>query len=308
MPLSNKLMQEPSRKRKTLPGAVLCRLLLPLVLLCLGAAHALADDADWRPVDPQNLLLIKTATGQAVVELNPQFAPNHVARMRALAQAHFYDGLSFYRLIDGFVAQGGRNEGPLPGWPALKNENDRPAKGLDFVPTGSPDLYAPEAGHAGGFAAARDPATGRAWLMHCVGTMAMARDTDPDTGDAEFYIVLGPGTRYLDRNLTIFGRVIDGMEHIQKLNRGKRAIHNGVIEDATKRSPILSIRLAADLPKNQRPAYEVMRTNSQAFENYKTAKRVRNEAFFYRHPPEVIEACNTQAPARRAAHGAHQSH
>ncbi len=277
-------------------------------LLFLLASPVSAKDKDWRPVDPQNLLLIQTVTGDVAVELNPVFAPRHAARMRALAKAHFYDGLSFYRVIDGFVAQGGRIEGSLPDWPALKNENDRPAQGLEFVPTGSPDLYAPQAGHVGGFAAARDPATGRAWLMHCVGAVAMARDTDPDSGDVEFYIVLGPGTRYLDRNLTIFGRVIDGMEHIQKLNRGNRAIKNGVIEDEAKRSPIITMRLAADLPENERPAYAVMRTPGDAFERFKTAKRVRNEAFFYRHPPEVIEACNTQAPVRKVAHGVERPH
>ena len=272
-----------------------------LWLACwLGLSGAsLAQDADWRPVKPDNLLLIKTAYGQVAVELNPEFAPNHTKRLQGLARAHFYDGLSFYRVIDGFVAQGGRNEGDLPDWPVLKNENDRPAKGLNFVPTGSPDLYAPEVGHVGGFAAARNPKTGRAWLMHCMGSMAMARDTDPDTGDVEFYIVIGPGTRYLDRNLTIFGRVIDGMEFIQKLNRGTRAIDNGVIADPARRDPIISVRLASVLPAAERPAFEVMRVDGQAFADFKTSKRVRDAAFFYRHPPEVIEACNVQAPVRR---------
>ncbi len=261
-----------------------------------------AQEADWRPVKPENLLLIETSHGQVAVELNPVFAPKHSERLRALAKVHFYDGLSFYRVIDGFVAQGGRNEGDLPDWPVLINENDRAAEGLTFEPTGSPDLYAPEAGHAGGFAAARNPKTGRAWLMHCVGSMAMARDTDPDTGDAEFYIVIGPGTRYLDRNLSIFGRVIEGMEHMQKLNRGIRSINSGVIADKTMRDPILAMRLASELPEEERPAFEVMRDKSQAFADFKTSKRVRDADFFYRRPPEIIEAYNVQAPARRVSH------
>jgi cyclophilin family peptidyl-prolyl cis-trans isomerase len=272
---------------------------IALLLLLIVSKPGNSQDTDWRPVKAENLLLISTAYGEVAVELNAEFAPNHTQRMRDLAKAHFFDGLSFYRVIDGFVAQGGREEGDLPDWPTLKNENDRAAKGLAFVPTGSPDLYAPEAGHVGGFAAARNPQTGRAWLMHCVGSMAMARDTDPDTGDTEFYIVIGPGTRYLDRNLTIFGRVIDGMEFIQKLNRGKRAIGNGVIPDKARRDPILAMRLASDLPANQRPAYEVMLGAGQAFADFKTSKRVRDADFFYRRPPEIIEACNVQAPARR---------
>jgi cyclophilin family peptidyl-prolyl cis-trans isomerase len=276
------------------------RTMLWLVCWLVLSSASLAEGTDWRPVEPDNLLLIKTAYGQVAVELNPVFAPNHTKRLQGLAKAHFYDGLSFYRVIDGFVAQGGRNEGDLPDWPVLKNENDRSAKGLNFVPTGSPDLYAPEAGHVGGFAAARNPKTGRAWLMHCVGSMAMARDTDPDTGDAEFYIVIGPGTRYLDRNLTIFGRVIDGMEFIQKLNRGKRANDNGVIADPARRDPIISMRLASALLAAERPAFEVMRVDGKAFADYKTSKRARDADFFYRRPPEVIEACNVQAPVRRA--------
>ncbi len=269
-------------------------------LLVVGAVPSLAqENQEWRKVDPQNLLLIETLHGDVAIELNARFAPNHAQRMRGLAKAQFYDGLSFYRVIEGFVAQGGREEGDLPDWPVLINENDRPTEGLNFVPTGSPDLYAPIAGHEGGFAAAHNPDTGRAWLMHCVGAMAMARDEAPDTGDTDFYIVIGPSTRYLDRNLTIFGRVIDGMEFIQKLNRGDRAVGNGVIEDEAMRDPIVSMRVAADLPAESRPVYEVMRDDSKAFEDFKTSKRVRNAAFFYRHPPEVIEACNVQAPARR---------
>ncbi|PHS22400.1 MAG: peptidylprolyl isomerase, partial [Robiginitomaculum sp.] len=72
------------------------------------ANSCVAQDQDWRPVAPQNLLLIKTTYGEVAVELNPQFAPKHTQRLRDLAKAHFYDGLSFYRVIDGFVAQGGR--------------------------------------------------------------------------------------------------------------------------------------------------------------------------------------------------------
>ncbi len=268
-----------------------------LVMMLFGC-RGYADNPGWRSIEPQNLLVITTTYGDVIVELNLQFAPNHVARMRALAAAHFYDGLSFYRVIDGFVAQGGRNKGDAAHWPALKNENDRAAEGLDFLPTGSPDLYAPQAGHVRGFAAARDQKAGRAWLMHCVGAMAMARDEDPDSGDTEFYIVLGPGTRYLDRNLTIFGRVIDGMQFVQKLNRGDRAINGGVIGDPARRDPIISLRIAADLPKKDRPHYEVMRTDSQGFAAFKQAKKIRRAAFFYRRPPAVIEACNTQAPAR----------
>lgn len=257
----------------------------------------------WRTIAPKNLLIIDTDYGRTVIELNPEFAPNHVQQIRQLAAKNFYDGLTFYRVIDGFVAQGGRGEGqsarPLPeGFTTLINENDRPSEGLDFVALGSPDLYAPISGHVNGFAAAKNPKTGRTWLQHCPGVIAMARDNDPDSGDAEFYIVLGPGTRYLDRNLTVFGRVISGMEFIQKLNRGVREVDSGVISDITRRDRIHRFAIAADLPPDQRPVFEVLPTPSDRFEIHKTKKRIRNEAFFYRQPPKVLEACTVVAPAR----------
>src|ERR1700761_2216096 len=87
------------------------------------AAQAAPDDAkDWRPVDPNNLVLIGTKYGTVAVELSPAFAPKHVERMRALIRAHFYDGTNFYRVIDGFVAQGGIGEGDdkkSKAWPPL---------------------------------------------------------------------------------------------------------------------------------------------------------------------------------------------
>src|SRR5271156_65390 len=71
------------------------------------AAHAADAPGDWRKVDPAKLLLIETKYGTTAVELAPAFAPRHVERMRALAAAHFFDGTAFYRVIEGFVAQGG---------------------------------------------------------------------------------------------------------------------------------------------------------------------------------------------------------
>ncbi|PHR62942.1 MAG: peptidylprolyl isomerase [Robiginitomaculum sp.] len=274
-------------------------------LLLAAPAYAAdgPEEIQWRKIAPENLLVIDTDFGRTVIELNPEFAPNHVQRIRDLSADGFYDGLTFYRVIEGFVAQGGRGEEEdspkLPEkYPTLINENERASAGLDFAPLGSPDLYAPESGHVNGFAAARNPETQMTWLQHCPGSMAMARDNDPDSGDAEFYIVLGPGTRYLDRNLTVFGRVIDGMQFIQKLNRGIRSINYGVIEDVTRRGIIRSFHVAADLPEGDRPSYEVMPTPSDHFEIHKTKKRIRNDAFFYRHPPEVVEACTVVAPAR----------
>src|SRR3954471_14412820 len=176
---------------------------------------------DWRDVDPNNLVLIDTRYGEVAVELAPEFAPKHVERVRALIRAHFYDGLSFYRVIDGFVAQGGIGEGTastkdhpkeaasLSKCPALKAEFERPiGNDVVFTPLGNADLFAPEVGHVGAFPTGRDSKAGRLWMIHCPGTFAFARDNGADTATTEFYIVIGEAPRRLDRNLSAFGRVI----------------------------------------------------------------------------------------------------
>ena len=284
--------------------------------LAVGASHAADAPAipasAWRDVDPNNLVLIDTKYGETAVELAPRFAPNHAARVRALIRAHFYDGKSFYRVIDGFVAQGGIGEGTaatkdypkdagaLKKWPPLKAEFDRPAgSDVTFTPLGNADLFAPQVGHVNGFPVGRDPKSGRMWILHCPGTFAFARDNAEDTATTEFYIVIGEAQRRLDRQLTAFGRVIDGLQYIQKLDRGDPDVAAGVIQDKSKRDEIIRVRLAADLPPVQRPHYQVMRTDSPAFAAWK-AKRLHPAPEFYHRPvPQVLDICALNVPMRK---------
>jgi peptidylprolyl isomerase len=263
----------------------------------------------WRAVDPDNLVLIDTKYGQVAVELAPEFAPRHVERLRALIRAHFYDGLSFYRVIDGFVAQGGA-EGSVPDdspaakalaakWPPLKAEFDRAsAPAPVFTPLGNPDLQAPEAGFEDGFPVARDPKEGREWLIHCPGTFAFARDNNPDTASTEFYIVIGQSPRRLDRDLTAFGHVIRGMEYLQKLQRGDPAVENGVIQDANRRDAIIRMRLASDLPATERQTFEVLRPESKAFADSLEGKRHPTSPFYFRPPSPNLDVCGVPATVR----------
>jgi len=281
----------------------------------MGSMARAADDAgDWRKVDPDNLVLIDTKYGETSVELAPGFAPKHVERMRALIRAHFFDGLTFYRVIEGFVAQGGAGEDTASTkdkpadpeiekkWPKLKAEFERPiAGGGKFTPLGSPDLFARQVGHVDGFPAGRDPKTKTQWMIHCAGTFAFARDNDADTATTEFYIVIGEAPRRLDRNLSAFGRVIDGMQYVQKLERGDPAVDNGVIADKTKQDAIVSVRLASDIPEAQRPAYEVMRTDTKAFAAWKAKKKNPAPGFYIRQPPPILDICLSPVPARKVA-------
>lgn len=266
-----------------------------------AADIASAVAPDWRDVAAENLILIETRYGDVVIELNPDFAPNHAAQFRDLARSDVYNGAYFYRVIDTFVAQGGlQDDAVIEQYPTLENENDRALSDAAFVPLGNADLFAPVVGHIDGFAVGRSESLQKEWLLHCPGALAMARDIDPDSGSTEFYIVLD-AQRYLDRNLTVFGRVIDGMQNVQKLKRGVRAIENGVIQAPDVGDEILSMTVAADLAAEIRPNYQVQAMPSQAFEDAKTAKRVREEEFFYRKPPEVLDICGFEVPVQKAA-------
>ncbi len=283
------------------------------VLACTGAWAADAQPADaWRDVDPNNLVLIDVKYGEIAVELAPQFAPKHAERLRKLIRAHFYDGLSFYRMIDGFVAQGGIGEGTastgsyspaqLKKWPALKREFDQAiGKNTVFTPLGDTDLFAPEVGFTDGFPVARDVKEGRMWPVHCPGTFAFARDNEPDTATTEFYIVIGTRPPRLERNLSAFGRVIDGMQYVQKLERGDPAVESGVIQDKSKQDAIIRMRLAADIPASERPKFQVLRTDSEAFTKFMGEKRNIDNPFFFRKPLPILDICAVQAPVRRVA-------
>ena len=266
-------------------------------------------DEHWRDVDPVNLLIIHMESGDVLIELAPQFAPAHVAQMRGLARDGHYDqGATFYRVIDNFVAQGGvlrevesEEEDPYDdGVAPLHAEFERPVGDLVFIRNESPDLYAPETGHIDGFAVGHDPATGTVWPLHCYGVIAMARDTNPDTGSSHFYIVNGRDQRYLDRNLPVFGRVIAGMENVQSVHRGDRAVDSGVIQDPKSRTPILGMTIAADLPPEERPHLQVMKTVSPAFAQEKDRRFYRESDFFARKPL-AVEACAATGPVRSYA-------
>jgi cyclophilin family peptidyl-prolyl cis-trans isomerase len=288
------------------------RMLFIACMLVAGGVRAADAPGVWRDVDPNNLVLIDTKYGETAVELAPQFAPHHAARLRALIRAHFYDGQSFYRVIDGFVAQGGIGEGTAAAggaaanamrnakWPPLKEEFDRPiGNDVTFTPLGNPDLFAPQVGHVDGFPVGRDPKEGRMWILHCPGTFAFARDYGEDTATTEFYIVIGEAPRRLDRQLTAFGRVIWGMQYLQKLHRGDPDVDSGVIRNVRQRDAILHMRLASDIPAASRPRFQVMRTESAAFAALKARKRHPAPDFYHRPMSPNLDICAPLVPVRR---------
>lgn len=273
-------------------------LILALGLLC-SPANA-ADDVVWREVDPENLVFIDLFEGQVIIELNPLFAPKTVKQFTRLVQEGFYNGLGFYRVIDGFVAQGGDGSdlGELSLVPLIDAEFELELfDEFIFTRVQKDDLFAPETGFVDGFAVARDISENVAWLTHCPGVVAMARNDEADSSRTDFYFVIGQAPRYLDRNMNVFGRVIDGMDVVQKIRRGPAA-ENGVILDDEASSRIRSIRLASGIPKKERLSAFVMDTNSKGFEKHLKSRRNRTQKFFHSKPPKVLDVCQVPVPAR----------
>jgi cyclophilin family peptidyl-prolyl cis-trans isomerase len=263
---------------------------------------------EWRRPNPSNLLVMRLPSGRVVMELNPAYAPLHVANIRTLVREHYFDGLAIVRVQDGFVVQWddpeaddggdrrkvrslGRAKATLP--PEFTR---RIAHSLPWVKLPDGDFYAPEAGFSGDFPAARDPAANESWLVHCYGTLAVSRDDAPDSGNGSgLYVAIGQAPRRLDRNLTVVGRIVAGMDKLSALPRGHGPL--GFYRDPRHRTPILDIRVAADLAPAQRPDIEILRTRSPTFQRLLAATRSRHDAF-YATPPGRVDVCAVPVPVR----------
>jgi peptidylprolyl isomerase len=152
--------------------------------------------------DPENTLVIETTKGKVVIAMRPDLAPNHVAHIKKLAREGFYDGIVFHRVIDGFMAQTGDPTGTGTGsskYPNLKQE----------------------------FSA--EP--------HVRGIASMARAQNPDSANSQFFIVFNDA-RFLDRQYTVWGKVIEGMDNVDKIKRG---------EPVRDPDSMVTVKVAADI-------------------------------------------------------------
>lgn len=262
---------------------------------------AASKPSDWRPLDPQNTLYMDLPMGRVVIELAPEFAPRHIANIRTLARGKYFDGLAIMRSQDNYVVQWGDAEGKKPlgeARKALAAEFTRPAAGLPFTALPDPDTYAAQTGFVAGFPAAREAAQGSAWLVHCYGMVGAGRDNDVNSGGgAELYVVTGDSPRLLDRNVTLVGRVVQGMDILSTMPRGKGAM--GFYEKPEERTPITQLRLAADVAATERANLEVLKTDTQTFTDLIESRRNRQDEW-YKVPAGRIDVCNVPLPVRKA--------
>ena len=253
--------------------------LAALSLLAAQAAPALAAPvpaaADWRTPDPENVLVIETNKGTVFVELSPLAAPAHTERLKTLTRAKFYDGLTFFRVIDGFMDQTGDPNNQGTGGSDLPNLEPefgfRRGAGdpYAFVSKMAPTRDQPsatEVGFVGSLPVRSAPqmqmmmtADGKvgAWPLFCGGVAGMARGEAPDSANSQFFLMraLYPS---LNRNYTAFGRVIAGQDAVRSIKIGEPP------SDPMDR--MLTVRVLADIPEAQRPKIQVMDARSPAFQ------------------------------------------
>lgn len=302
---------------RRLPLVLALSALLPLVALAQAQSAAketktrsakeiidAAPDSAWRDLDPTNTLYMELPTGRVVIELAPGFAPEHVANIKTMAQGGFWDGTSIYRAQDNFVVQFGDADADdaakarkHPAGTKEKLPAEFTRKGpVKFDRLKDKDGWAPQVGFADGFAVGRDPVTDQTWIAHCYGALGAGRNNAPDSSiGAELYVVIGQAPRALDKQLTMVGRVVQGMPLLSATPRGPDPM--GFYEDPAQRAPITAIRLASDVPAAERTNLQVLRTDSQAFIDATEARRNRKDDF-YTIPAGHIDLCNVPLPVR----------
>ena len=196
-------------------------------------------------------------------------------------------------MIDGFVAQGGPDEAMEKKFDikTLKIEEDLAIdKNWQYTKVQDNDLFAPITGFKNGFGIGVDEAAGKAWLTHCPGILALGRGNEPDTATSHFYITNGQAPRYLDRIMSVFGRVIYGMNHVQAIQRTS-VIEGDDDVPSELYTPILDMQLMSDLPEDKQWQIAVEDTSSEAFVKKIDDRRKRENAFFYKKPPPVLDVC-----------------
>lgn len=295
---------------------------------------AAAPKADWVAIPAEDLLVMTLAPDtegtprQVVIQLMPPpFSQGWIDNIRLLARAGWYDGTSVNRVQDNYVTQWGDPHAdnheasgsakPLPAGLKVMREADYQLAAPDprfaairdrLLAAKNPppvllqkDAYAAATGFEQGWpiAIGKDAL----WPVHCYGMVGVGRNHSPDTGSgAELYTVIGHAPRHLDRNIALVGRVIEGMEHLSSLPRGKGALGFYAADEANKRTPILTVRVVSDLPAAEQAKFEYLSTESATFAAYAEAIANRRDPFFI-IPAGGADICNIRVPVRRVAEG-----
>jgi peptidylprolyl isomerase len=254
--------------------------------------------SDWKPIPDDELLVITLAGNRTVVvRLAARYAPAHVANVRALARARWWDAASVYRVQENWVAQWGdaTEKKPLPAGIGPNPAAEFEIAGFDAAQRlPKRDGYSAASGvSADGWPIATDGTA--AWLTHCYGSVGVARDALPNTGSgAELFTPIGQSARRLDRNYTVVGRIVEGMKYLSALPRSDAPM--GVYATPGEATGIVSVRLASDIPAAERPHFEYRATDNPRYAAYIASRAVPAA-------PTVatgLEVCDLPPAVRRA--------
>lgn len=271
-----------------------------LLLMSSFSAMAASSTAQQYEIAQDELVYMETSEGLIIYQVLPQVSPKHAERFKALVNEGWYDGLEFYRVIDGFVAQAGEGEREWNNVKGKPGNNKSPLKGEltrplsdNFELIQSPELLAPETGFIDSVPAGRDPKTKEEWFLHCPGMVAMARGNDVNSGATEFYINIGQAPRHLDRNMSVFARVVYGLEAAQRMTRGDRQ-KGGVVQPISARAQILSAKLGTQIDKTKQKQVKVDKVKSKRFQQRLASARNKTHPFYVYPGNGNLDVCYIQ--------------
>lgn len=246
---------------------MIARALLTGVCLAAVATAAMAapkavqpSETDWRTPAPETVMVIDTNKGRVLVELVPEVAPNHVARLQDLTRAGVYDGRTFFRVIDRFMAQTGDPTNTGEGGsdrPNLKAEfTFRRAAETGFVPMAAPAglevgyiKSLPIVSQNWSWSDVTSDKKVSAWATYCPGVIGMARDDDNNSANSQFFLMRQPYPS-LDKRYTAFGRVISGLDAVRAIKTGEPV--------PAPQDMMQKVRLLSDIPESERPKVRVI--------------------------------------------------
>lgn len=273
----------------------------------VAASGFTAPDDAWRSLDQDNLLYIDTDYGRIVVELAPEFAPLHVAQVKALAKSEFYDFITFHRVIDGFMNQTGDPTGTgtgdsdLPDIPAeftfRRTPADIPVNLYNKRPVDprNPNKGTIDVGFYKSFPVATKPSAQaaltmdgkvEAWGLHCSGVTSMARSGDPNSANSQFFLMRGTAG-WLDQNYSIWGNTVYGREHLTKFKVGTKGEDLNFVPDQMKK-----VRIGSDLPPAEQLDIQVLKTDGPHYRRFMDQQKTDAGTF--------KDICDIAIPSRLA--------
>ena len=258
-----------------------------IFLVCVLSSSLAAKDAHFIAVKQSNLLHLELKHGVVTIRLADELAPRHSEYIRNLVNEGFYDGLPWYRNVENFVFQAGD---PMQSKTSKVKQSMNAefewsiSKDKLFTLVQSPDILAEQTGYINGFAVGRSISENKEWLVHCPGTINLARGNDANSGTTDFAILYGVSPRHLDRNMSVFAQVIDGWDVLYKLKRG-------VFEDLNQADKIIKAYMGSSLPASKQMTYMIENTNSDEYKQRIAERRLFEHDFFKHQGNGNLDVC-----------------